>query len=136
MLLWLLLIGGGGVLALAYMALRGPSASKALKRRMELVKERHGDIIAGNAQAQIRKLMAERASKIEGFATTLIPKPALLRKRLEMTGKDISLAKYAVICLGLITLSIIALMIKGTPFFLALFLGLFIGIGGPHFVIG
>src|SRR3954463_7798714 len=125
MLLWLLLIGGSGVLALAYMALRGPSASKALKRRMELVKERHGDIIAGNAQAQIRKLMAERASKIEGFATTLIPKPALLRKRLEMTGKEISLAKYAIICLGLITLSIIGLMFKGTPFFLALFLGLF-----------
>jgi tight adherence protein B len=120
MLLWLLLIGG----------------SKALKRRMELVKERHGDVIAGNAQAQIRKLMAERASKIEGFASTIIPKPALLRKRLEMTGKDISLGKYASICLGLITLSIIGLMFKGTPFFLALFLGLFIGIGGPHFVIG
>src|SRR6476659_5392953 len=102
MLLWLLLIGGGGVLALAYMALRGPSASKALKRRMELVKERHGDIIAGNAQAQIRKLMAERASKIEGFATTLIPKPALLRKRLEMTGKNISLGKYAMVCLGIV----------------------------------
>jgi tight adherence protein B len=136
MLLWLLLIGGGGVLALAYMALRGPSASKALKRRMELVKERHGDIIAGNAQAQIRKLMAERASKIEGFATTLIPKPALLRKRLEMTGKDISLGKYASVCLGIIVLSVIGLMFKGTPFFLALFLGLFVGIGGPHFVIG
>jgi tight adherence protein B len=136
MLLWLLLIGGGGVLALTYMALRGPSASKALKRRMELVKERHGDIIAGNAQAQIRKLMAERAGKIEGFATSLIPKPALLRKRLEMTGKDISLGKYASICLGLIVLSVIGLMFKGTPFFLALFLGLFIGIGGPHFIIG
>ena len=100
------------------------------------MKERHGDIIAGNAQAQIRKLMAERASKIEGFATTLIPKPALLRKRLEMTGKDISLGKYASICLGLIVLSVIGLMFKGTPFFLALFLGLFIGIGGPHFIIG
>src|SRR6478672_778581 len=136
MLLWLLLIGGGGVVALAYMALRGPSASKALKRRMELVKERHGDIIAGNAQAQIRKLMAERASKIEGFATTLIPKPALLRKRLEMTGKEITLGKYAAICLGLIALSVTGLMFKGTPFFLALFLGLFVGIGLPHFVIG
>ena len=58
--------------------------------------------IAGNAQAQIRKLFAERASKIEGFASTLIPKPALLRKRLEMTGKDITLGKYAMVCLGLI----------------------------------
>src|SRR3954466_15337093 len=101
MLLWLLLIGGGGVLDLAYMALRGPSARKALKRRIELVKERHGDIIAGNAQAQIRKLMAARATRIEGFASTLIPKPALLRKRLEMTGKDIRLGKYATVCLGI-----------------------------------
>ena len=38
MLLWLILIGGGGALLLAFMALRGPSASKALKRRIELVK--------------------------------------------------------------------------------------------------
>jgi tight adherence protein B len=136
MLLWLLLIGGGGVLALAYMAMRGPSAAKAVKRRMELIKERHGDAIAGNAQAQIRKLFAERATRFEGIASTLIPKPALLRKRLEMTGKDISLGKYGVVCLGLITLSAIGLMVKGSPFFLAFFLGLFMGIGLPHFIIG
>ena len=136
MLLWLFLIGGGGVLALAYMALRGPSASKAVKRRMELIKERHGDAIAGTAQAQIRKLFAERAGKLEGVASTLIPKPALLRKRLEMTGKDITLAKYSIICLGLAALTLVGLMVKGAPFVLALFMGLFIGIGGPHFIIG
>jgi tight adherence protein B len=136
MLLWLLLIGGGGVLALAYMALRGPSAAKALKRRLELIKERHGDAIAGNAQAQIRKLFAERATRIEGIASTLIPKPALLRKRLEMTGKDISLAKYAVVCLAMIAVAGIGLMVKGAPFFLAFFLGLFFGIGLPHYIIG
>src|SRR5947208_1005248 len=136
MLLWLLLIGGGGVLALAYMALRGPSAAKAVKRRIELIKERHGDAIAGNAQAQIRKLFAERASRFEGLASTLIPKPALLRKRLEMTGKDITLGKYGVVCLGLVALVISGLMFRGTPFFLAFFMGLFFGIGGPHYVIG
>ena len=42
MLLWLLMIGGVGALALAYMAMRGPSAGKSVKRRMELIKERHG----------------------------------------------------------------------------------------------
>ena len=136
MLLWLLLIGGSGVLALAYMALRGPSAGKAVKRRMELIKERHGDAIAGNAQAQIRKLFAERTSRIEGMASSLIPKPALLRKRLEMTGKNITLGKYAFVCLGMIAFAMIGLMIKGAPFFLAFFMGLFFGIGLPHFVIG
>src|SRR3954449_45862 len=102
MLLWVILIGGVvGAVLLAFVAMSGPSPSKSLKRRIELVKERHGDVIAGNAQAQIRKLMAARASRIEGFASTLIPKPALLRKRLEMTGKDIKLGKYATVCLGI-----------------------------------
>ena len=68
---------------------------------MEQIKERHGDIIAGHAQAQIRKLFAERAGRIEGVFSTLIPKPALLRRRLEMTGKNISLAKYSIISLGI-----------------------------------
>src|SRR3954465_11700076 len=136
MLLWIILIGGVGALGLAFMAMRGPSASKALKRRVDLIKERHGDVIAGNAQAQIRKLMAQGASRIEGYASTLIPKPALLRKRLEMTGKDITLGKYGVVCLGLVALVISGLMFKGTPFFLAFFMGLFFGIGGPHYIIG
>jgi tight adherence protein B len=134
--LWLLLIGGVGALGLALVAMRGPSAGKSVKRRMELIKERHGDVIAGNAQAQIRKLFAERASKWEGYASTLIPKPALLRKRLEMTGKDITLGKYATICLGVIAIVTIALIFKGAPFILSLLMGMFFGIGGPHFVIG
>ena len=136
MLLWLIIIGGVAALALAVIAMRGPSASKALKRRIELVKERHGDTIAANAQAQIRKLFAQRASKIEGYASTLIPKPALLRKRLEMTGKDITLAKYVLICVGLATFVCFVLMLRGMPFLLSLMVGLFVGIGGPHFSVG
>src|SRR5688572_31621243 len=93
----------------------GPSASKTLKRRVEMVKERHGDVIAGHAQAQIRKLFAQRASRIEGFASSLIPKPALLRRRLEMTGKDISLAKYGMITIGLSVFTSGALMFRGAP---------------------
>src|SRR6266496_136561 len=101
MLLWLLIIGGVGALFLALMAMRGPSGSKNVRRRIELIKERHGDAIAGGAQAQIRKLFADRANKFESYASTLIPKPALLRKRLEMTGKDISLGKYGSSCVGI-----------------------------------
>jgi tight adherence protein B len=136
MLLLLVLIGGVGTLLLAIMAARGPSPSKMVKRRIELIKERHGDAIVAGAQAQIRKLLAERASRFEGYATTLIPKPALLRKRLEMTGKDITLGKYAGICLGVTALIAIALVMRGAPFLLSVLLGLFFGIGGPHFVIG
>ena len=136
MLLLVLIIGGVGALFLAYSAMSGPSASKTLKRRIELIKERHGDVIAGNAQAQIRKLFADRASKFEGYASTLIPKPALMRKRLEMTGKDISLGKYAMVCIGIVALISFLLIVKGAPFILSLLLGIFVGIGAPHFVIG
>jgi len=136
MLLWLLIIGGVGALFLALMAMGGPSSSKSVKRRIELIKERHGDAIAGSAQAQIRKLFAERANKLEGYASTLIPNPALLRKRLEQTGKSITLGKYAMVCLGVAATIMILLVMRGAPFILSLLLGIFFGVGGPHFIIG
>jgi tight adherence protein B len=136
MLLYLILIGGVGALGLAFLAMRGPSASKSVKRRVEIIRERHGDVITGNAQAQIRRLFAERATKIDGLASTIIPKPALLRKRLEMTGKDITLGKYAMVCLGLVVFVTLALKMRGAPFLLSFLLGIFVGVGIPHFVIG
>jgi tight adherence protein B len=69
MLLYLILIIGlVGVLFLLLRLVSGPSPSRALKRRMELVKERHAEGVTAAAQAQIRKLMAARASRFEGFA--------------------------------------------------------------------
>ncbi len=136
MLLWLLLGGGVATLVLAYFAFSGPSAGKALKRRIEGVKERHGEMAGVIAQAQIRKMFAERDSKLEGFASRVLPKPALLRKRLEMTGRNITLGKYALFCLGIIVAVMALLLMRGAPVSLALFFGLFVGIGVPYFVIG
>ncbi|MFL6738470.1 MAG: type II secretion system F family protein [Sphingomicrobium sp.] len=133
----ILAIGILGVLLLGGQALSGPNPRKSLKRRMELVKERHADgILAANAQAQIRKLMAARASRVEGWASTLIPKPALMRKRLEQTGKPITLGKYALSSIGLAMFVAALGMLKGAPILLAFFVGLFAGVGVPHFVIG
>ena len=66
----------------------------------------------------------------------MIPKPALLRKRLEMTGKDITLGKYATICIFIVLLVTLGLLFRGAPILLALLMGAFFGIGGPHFIIG
>ena len=68
MLLWIIVIGVFGALALAYFAMRGPSASSALKRRIELVKERHGDIIAGSREVPGAALLAAMALPREGEA--------------------------------------------------------------------
>ena len=138
MLLTLIIVlGGVGAILLMLNAARGPSTSKTLKRRIEMVKERHGDVITANAQAQIRKLFANRAGgHMEGLASTIIPKPALLRKRLEMTGREITLSKYLMISMGLAAVVLTLLMMKGAPFLLGLFAGLFVGIGLPHFIVG
>jgi tight adherence protein B len=128
-------IGVLGALLLGGKAMSGPNPRKAAKRRMELLKERHGEggALAANAQAQIRKLMAARNSRVEGLASTLIPKPALMRKRLEQTGKEISLGKYALTSIGILVVVAAALLFKGAPILLALFLGMFAGVGIPHF---
>jgi tight adherence protein B len=131
-----LLLGGFGVALLLLRLASGPSASKALKRRMELVKERHAEGVTAAAQAQIRKLFAARGGRFDGFASRIIPRPALLRKRLEMTGRNITLGKYAMVSASLFVLVMALLMLRGAPIFLALFVGLFVGIGAPHFAVG
>ena len=127
-------IGVLGVLALGYLAVSGPSASKAVKRRLEMLRERHGDTMAANAQAQIRKLLASR-NRIDGAFASLIPKPALLRKRLEQTGKSITLGKYAMVSVGLLVGIAGLFLIKGAPILFALTFGLFVALGLPHIVI-
>ena len=128
-------IGVLGVLVLGYFALNGPSASKAVKRRLELLRERHGDTMTANAQAQIRKLLASRNTRLDGAFATLIPKPALLRKRLEQTGNSITLGKYAMISVGLLVGIGGLLVLNGAPFLLGLTFGLFVALGLPHLVI-
>jgi tight adherence protein B len=133
----MLAVGVGGALLLLLSAFRGPSPQKTLKRRLGLLKERHADgVLVANANAQIRKLMAARESRVEGWASTLIPKPALLRKRLEQTGKQINLGKYAMISLGLWLFVAAALILKGLPWYLAAVMGAFAALGLPHWVIG
>jgi tight adherence protein B len=132
----ILFVVAGAALLLIAKLYSGPSASSTLKRRVEQIKERHGDIIAGHAQAQIRKLFAERSGRIESVFSTLIPKPALLRRRLEMTGRNISLAKYSIISLSICFFVAMIFLVKGSPALLAILAGMFFGLGGPYFIIG
>jgi tight adherence protein B len=132
----LIAVGVLAMLVLGYMALSGPSPAKTVKRRLELLRERHGDAVTASAQAQIRKLFANRQNKVESALSTFIPKPALLKLRLEQTGKDISIGKYASVSAALFALVVVGLKLKGAPILLAALFGAFIAIGLPHLVIG
>jgi tight adherence protein B len=133
-----ILMGASAALVLFMLvsAFSGPSAGKAVKRRIELIKERHADnALAANANAQIRKLFAQRSSRVEGWASTLIPKPALLRRRIEQTGRNYTLAQYGLASLGLTAVVCVLLLTRGMPFVLSLLIGLFVGIGFPHMAV-
>ena len=133
----ILAIGLCATLLLLVSAFRGPSTQKLLKKRLEVMKERHSEsVLAANANAQIRKLMQARENRVESMASSLIPKPALLRKRLDQTGRQINLGKYAMISIGILVVVFGLLTMKGMPWYLGLGVGAFAAIGLPHMVIG
>ncbi|MCW3797151.1 type II secretion system F family protein [Sphingomonas sp. BN140010] len=137
MLMLLMLAGAAGAtLLLLALAFNGPSPSKAVKRRLELLKERHADSpLKASAQAQIRKLMAQRQGRMENAFSSLMPRPALLRLRLERTGKAWTLGQYGMVSAGILMIVFLLLTLKGAPILLALMLGLFVATGLPHMTI-
>jgi tight adherence protein B len=133
----LMLAGLIGTLGLMFVAFAGPSASKASNRRLESVRERHSRSNEVAAQAQLKRILQTRQqTKMDGFAQRFIPNPALLRQRLQQTGRSWTLPQYALACLGLVVVVATLLIFKGLPFLLAVFIGLFFGIGLPHYIIG
>lgn len=127
-----------GTLGLLLFAFAGPSAAKAQARRLEGLRERHSRSTEVATQAQMKKLLANRTSgsALDGLATSLIPNPALLRQRIARTGKSWTLGQYAAVCAGLALLIAFLLLSRGAPAFLSVLVGLMLGIGLPHFVIG
>jgi tight adherence protein B len=135
----MLMLGGGvlAVLAMMLFAFRGPSVAKAQSRRLESVRERHSKSNEVAAQAQLKRILQSRTqTKMDGLAQRLIPKPALLRQRLMQTGRSWTLAQYGLVSLGIIVVISLILIVKGLPLLLAVMIGLFVGIGLPHFIIG
>jgi tight adherence protein B len=135
----MLMVGGGvlAVLAMMLFAVRGPSVGKASSRRLESVRERHSKSNEVAAQAQLKRILQNRnQTRMDGLAQRLIPKPALLRHRLHQTGRSWTLAQYAMASLGLTLVIAVLMAVKGLPILFALFVGLFVGIGLPHFIVG
>jgi tight adherence protein B len=124
-----------GVFGLIYAAVAGPSAGKAQSRRLDSVRERHSKSTEVAAQAQLKRILANRNTKMDGFAQRFIPNPALLASRISRTGKSWTLGQYLMASVGLALAVAFLLLIKGMPPLLALFVGLFAGTALPHFTI-
>ena len=128
----ILAAGTCGVLLLMMLAFSGPSAEKVQKRRLGSLKERHSGSAGVAVEAQLRRIVANRETRMDGFAAQFIPNPALLRKRIAMTGKNWTVGQYGLASAGGFLVIALLLYLRGAPPLLALFIGLFAGLGIPH----
>ncbi len=131
-----LIAGMIGVLGLIYATVSGPSASKAQSRRLEGLRERHSKSTEIAAQVQLKRILANRQTKIDGLAQRFIPNPKLLRDRIERTGKSWTLPQYVMGSIGVMVVVTFVLLLRGMPALLALLLGFFAGTALPHFTVG
>jgi tight adherence protein B len=129
-------LGVFGTLVMLMFAFTGPSVGKAQSRRLGSIKARHAASTANLMEAQIRKISAKRATRMDGIAQTLIPNPALMRLRLSKTGKDWKLSGYLLATIGIAIAVGLLLFLRGAPIWLVLMGGLAIGLFIPHFVVG
>ncbi len=129
---------GGVFLALTFMifAFSGPDTGKGKARRLGTIKDRHTPGAALNIETQLRKVQAARSETLESLAQKFIPNPAVMRLRLEKTGKNWQLGSYMGVC-GVMVLGFgLATYLAGMPAHLAVPVGLMLGLGLPHFAVG
>jgi tight adherence protein B len=133
-----LMMAGAAILIVAMIvfAFSGPSTSKAVTRRMNALRDRHSNSTGAIVEAQMRRIQAVRNTKMDNLAAQFLPKPAVLKKRLDMTGKTWTPGKYLAACLIIAAVVMALLLVKGAPFLLAFFAGVLLGLGLPHMVVG
>ncbi|MBB6124788.1 type II secretion system F family protein [Sphingobium subterraneum] len=126
----------GSMLFMLFLAFSGPSATRAMDRRLSAVTSRHGGADADMEQ-RMRKAVASRSTaKQSQILVSLIPNPENLTKRLRMTGKKWTLSQYAGAC-ALVMIAVIGIgLFRGWAPLTALFVGTASGLILPHKYVG
>lgn len=124
-------------LGMGVVAFAGGGRPKKFVRRLDAMRERHSTSQEVLAQVQMKRIVrSRREGKFDSFIKRFVPRPTELRTRLDRTGRSITVGRYGLICAGLAASVAVALVVAGAPLLLALFAGLFIGVGLPHKVTG
>jgi tight adherence protein B len=133
----LLLVGGGlmTVVVLGYLALGGKSPGKEGHRRLEAVRYRHSENTKDRVESQLKKAIAARKPKMRkvGGASS---RSEALALRLQRTGKGWSLSQYTYASIGLGLVVAALLFLKSGAALFSLGVGVLVGAGVPHMVVG
>ena len=107
--------------------------TRQLRRRISGVQ---GRVAAREENVSVGSVRAEQAGRypgLEAIAKKFIPRPALLRERLDQTGLKIDIGQYVLICLGVgLSFTLVRSLVFHMPPTLAILLGLVSGLGLPH----
>lgn len=123
------------VLVIAYLLVTGSGAAKAQKRRMQALRYRHSESVDAKVDAQFKRAVAARrpkAYKIAGSGSRL----EALQLRLTRTGKDWTVTQYIYASIGLALAVAVLMFIATKALLLSLGIGLMVGAGLPHLVVG
>lgn len=123
------------VLVAGFLILGGPNAGKAQKRRLEALRYRHAESADAKVEAQFKRALAARRPtrhRVAGSGSRL----EALALRLERTGKPWTLSQYIYASLGLGLVVAVLVFLQSGALPLALIIGVLVGAGIPHLVIG
>jgi len=124
-----------GVLVMGYALVAGSGVAKAQKRRMEALRLRHSESLDAKVDAQFKRALAARkpkAYKVAGSGSRI----EALAMRLNRTGKGWTVTQYLYSSIGLgLGIAVVIFTFSRAPL-LSLGVGLFVGAGLPHMVVG
>jgi len=124
-----------GLLVGGYYLWANSGVASAQKRRLQSLRYRHSDSTDAKVESQFKKAIAARKPttyKIAGSGSQL----DALAMRLDRTGKNITVQHYIYTSVGIALAVAVVGFLQSGAFFLSLGVGLFIGAGLPHLVIG
>lgn len=131
----LITFGAGGLLMLLALAFGGPSPAKEGARRLQSVRFRHSESATDKVEAQMRRALAQRRPMIshDGSPRSQLEMLAL---RLHRAGKTWTVQQYLQASGGLTGVVALLLWLKTGSLMLSLMVGLLVGAGVPHMVVG
>ena len=124
-----------GILVGGYYLWANSGVASSQKRRLQSLRYRHSDSTDAKVESQFKKAIAARkpkAYKIAGSGSQL----DALAMRLDRTGENITVSQYLYTSLGIALAIIVVAYLQSGAFLLSLGVGLLIGAGLPHLVIG
>ena len=133
----LLLIPIGLMVALVavWVAFTGPSPAKESARRMQTVRLRYSGNAKDRVEAQMRKAVAARKPRMYQVAGS-DSRIEALAMRLHRTGMNWTLTQYLYVSLGLAFAIMAIVYIQTGAAILALGVGILVGAGVPHMIVG